>query len=136
MHTMTPRANLPTDRSFGLLFTFVSLAVSGYGYYKGWSELHLKAGLIAGSTLFLISLLLPILLRPFNLVWFWIGQILNKIVSPIVLGILFFGLLTPIAVISRLFGRDVLRLKKCNIVSYWIDRSASESPSTSFENQF
>lgn len=133
---MQLKNKIPSDRSFGFLCTFVALAVNGYGYYKGWSELQLKIGVIAGGALLLISLLIPVLFRPFNLIWYWIGQVLNKIVSPIVLGVLFFGLLTPCAVVSRLFGRDVLRLKSRDTSSYWIDRPASESTSTSFENQF
>lgn len=133
---MQLKNKLPSDRSFGFLCAFVALAVNGYGYYKGWSELQLKIGILTGGALLLISLLIPILFRPFNLIWYWIGQALNKIVSPIVLGVLFFGLLTPFAVVSRLFGRDVLRLKRRDTASYWIDRSASESTSTSFENQF
>lgn len=133
---MAVKTKLPKDRSFGFLFAFVAVASSAYGYYKGWSVFALQAGLLTGGGLLLVSLLCPILLRPFNWVWYWIGQILNKIVSPIVLGILFFGLLTPIAVISRLLGRDPLRLRKRTTDSHWIERSTEGSPPTSFQNQF
>lgn len=135
MALKTNKTKLPSDRSFGLLFSGVSVAASAYGHYRGWTEHQVQTGLVAGGVLLLIALILPILLRPFNWIWYWIGQILNKIVSPVVLSVLFFGLITPIAVISRLFGRDPLRLKQRKTDSYWIDRSPTGS-STSFENQF
>lgn len=69
-------------------------------------------------------------------VWAMLGHALGRVVSPIVLGVIFFLVLTPIAVFGRLAGRDELRLKARQRDSHWIEREASEPSRTSFKNQF
>ena len=83
-----------------------------------------------------MTLAAPRLLAPFNLAWFKLGLLMGKVVSPIVLGIIFFVLLTPVAVIGRLFGRDELRLKRKAVQSYWIERVPPGPDGDSFKNQF
>ena len=61
---------------------------------------------------------------------------MGKVVSPIVLGLIFFGMLTPVGIIGRLLGRDELRLKKAPVTSYWIDRDPPGPAPDSFKNQF
>jgi hypothetical protein len=63
-------------------------------------------------------------------------MLLGKIVSPIVLGLIFFVLITPAALITRLFGRDELKIKKRTVESYWVDRSTLGLESESFKNQY
>ena len=65
-----------------------------------------------------------------------LGLALGKIVSPIVLGIIFFGLITPIALIARLLGRDELKLKRPKKSTYWSKPISSNSDADSFKNQF
>jgi len=83
-----------------------------------------------------ISFFIPVILRPFNWVWYWLGQIMGKIVNPIVLGIIFFLLLTPVGVMGRLFGRDTLKLKRRQVDSYWIERDPIGPAPETFKNQY
>src|SRR5436305_1539758 len=73
---------------------------------------------------------------PLNKAWFHLGEWLENSVSPIVLGLIFFGLLTPISILTRLFGRDELRLKRRAVNSYWVDRTPPRPTAQSFRNQF
>ena len=63
------------------------------------------------------------------------GQILGLVISPIVMGSIFFGLITPISIVTRIFGRDELKLEKSGQSSYWIMRE-SKSNLSSFKKQF
>jgi hypothetical protein len=92
--------------------------------------------LIAGLTIGLLAIVVPQLLTPFNWIWMRLGDLIGKVVNPVTLGIIFFVLITPIAFISRLFGRDALSLKKSNVSSYWIDRIPPGPAGDSFKNQF
>jgi hypothetical protein len=87
-------------------------------------------------TFFLISLIKPDILLPLNKIWMRFGFLLGSIISPIVLGVLFFLMFTPIAVIMRLFSRDELILKKKDVKSYWKLRDTSKLDKNSFNNQF
>ena len=76
-------------------------------------------------------------IAPFNRAWFMLGILLGKIVSPIVLGVMFFLMITPVALLMRIKGRDVLRLRGMKDVStYWVERGAAEPSASSFKNQF
>lgn len=125
-----------SERSFGLVFAAVFAVIGIYGLYKGWVPVASVTWLVAGLLLALIAVVSPKLLAPFNRAWFRLGLLLNKIVSPVVLGIIFFGLLTPVAVLARLFGRQVLLLKPRSVSSYWVMRSPPGPASDSFKNQF
>jgi len=85
----------------------------------------------------LLALLVPKALAPLNWVWTKLGLLLHKIVSPVVLGILFFMVFTPIGITFRLFGGDPLRLRfDSNALSYWIARSPPGPAPDSLKNQF
>lgn len=127
---------LPTERAFGFLFATVFAGLGIYGYYKGWDSVAIFATLASSVVLMLTTFFAPKALAPFNRAWFHLGQLLGKIVSPIVLGIIFFGLLTPIALVSRLFGRDELKLKPRTVASYWMERTPPGPAPDSFKNQF
>lgn len=86
---------------------------------------------------FLFSLFIPNALSPLNWLWTRFGELLHKIVSPIVLGGLFFLVFTPFGLAMRLFGKDLLRLRlDKNQASYWLERSPPGPESRSFEDQF
>ena len=125
---------LPSNRKFGFFFTGVFFVVAGYF----WHDVSTTAAFvfIALSALILvITLIKANLLLPLNKLWMRFGLLLGMIISPIVLGIIFFLMFTPIALAMRLFGRDELRLRFKNKSSYWIKREAP-SQSGSFKNQF
>ena len=128
---------LPSERRFGALFTVVFSLAGIYGHFvKGWSSGVVIALFAASLIVAVVSLVAPALLAPFNKAWFKLGLLLGKIVSPLVLGLIFFVLLTPVGVIGRLLGRDELRLKKAPVTSWWIDRSPPGPAPDSFKNQF
>jgi hypothetical protein len=125
---------LPSNRKFGFFFTFVFAAAAAYFYYLAnvtWTYLFIAAAL----AFLLVTLVKSDLLLPLNKLWMRFGLLLGMIVSPIVLGIIFFGLFTPIAMLMRVIGRDELRLKFTQKASHWISR---EEPikSETFKNQF
>ena len=125
---------LPSNRKFGFFFTFVIALVAAYYLYSEkmtWAYAFIAAALI----FLLVTLVKSDALTPLNKLWMWFGLLLGMIVSPIVLGVIFFGLITPIAITMRLSGRDELRLKSYQKASHWIKRS-EPIKSESFKQQF
>ena len=128
---------LPSERRFGALFTVVFSLAGIYGHFvKGWSSGVVIGLFVASLIVALVTLLAPAALAPFNKAWFQLGLLMGKGVSPIVLGLIFFVILTPVGLISRLFGRDELRLKKAPVTSWWIDRNPPGPAPDSFKHQF
>lgn len=126
----------PSNRSFGFLFTGVFILLAGYGAYRGSEQTVVYGWLGAGIFVAFATLLFPKALTPFNKAWFLLGELLGKIVSPVVLGIIFFVLITPTGLLTRFFGRDELRVKKQAGPTYWIDRNPPGPAPDSFKNQF
>ena len=125
---------LPSNRKFGFFFTFVFVVVAAYFFYSTkvmWAYVFTLASLI----FLVITLVKSHALLPLNMLWMRFGLLLGMIVSPIVLGIIFFVLFTPIAILMRLSGRDELRLKFTQKVSHWISRN-EPIKSDSFKHQF
>lgn len=127
---------LPSEKRFGMLFIVVFLVLAGLGYIKGWDKSWVNVYLGLAVLVAAVTLVAPKLLVPFNRAWFALGQLMGRVVSPIVLGAIFFLVLTPVAVITRLFGRDELRIKRKSVNSYWIERNQDTTPAESFKNQF
>lgn len=128
--------NLPSNRNFGFLFAGVFALLSAYAAYHNADALKVYGWLAAGAAVGLVAVAAPSMLTPFNKAWMRLGDLMGKVVSPLVLGIIFFVLITPIALVTRLFGRDELRLKLTNAHSFWIDRTAPGPDGDSFKNQF
>ena len=126
---------LPSNRKFGLFFAAVFIVLGAYAYWKAWGEVSVAA-IILSVLASAVTLIAPQLLTPFNRLWNSLGILLGKIVSPIVLGIIFFVLITPISLVIRLFGRDELKIKKRSVDSYWVDRSPPGPSADSFKNQY
>ena len=126
---------MPTDKKFGYFFSVVFTLIALYSYWQDLKNFAIFASII--SFLFIaVTLVAPKMLSPLNRAWYELGMLLGKIVSPIVLGIIFFLMITPISLITRLFGRDELKIKKLSLHSYWVDRSPPGPSSDSFNNQF
>lgn len=126
---------LPSNRKFGFLFTFIFVVMGTYFLKENNGDLSLGFYCL-GLVVLVITLLSSAMLTPFNKAWMRFGFLLGMLVSPIVLGVLFFGLFTPIAVGMRLFGRDELRLKTNGRISHWKAKQSVEEVSSSFINQF
>lgn len=126
---------MPSNTKFGWFFAAVFAALAAYGFWKDWGLVAI-VGLIVAVLFVAATLLAPQILTPLNRLWYDLGLLLGKIVSPIVLGIIFFVLITPTSLITRLFGRDELKMKKRYVESYWVDRSPPGPPSDSFKTQY
>ena len=129
-------APLPSNKKFGLLFFGVFFALALFAYSKNEASLIIALLLFLSGFFLISSFFYQGLLSPLNKAWFMLGLALGKIVSPIVLGIIFFGLITPIALIAKLLGRDELKLKRPKKSSYWSEPIGSNSDADSFKNQF
>ena len=122
---------ISSNRSFGIVFFIVFLLIASYPLTYG-GEIRIWSLII--SIIFLIlGLLNSKILAPLNKIWFKFGILLGKIVSPLIMGIIFFLVVTPIALLMRLFGKDVLNLKYNNNKSYWIEKNG---PKSKMKNQF
>ena len=123
--------NKSTNRSFGIVFFIVFLIVAFYPFFNN-EDIRVWSLFIA--IIFLIlGLLNSKILTPLNSVWFRFGLLLGKIVSPVIMGIIFFTIVTPIAFFMRILGKDLLNLKYNNNKSYWIKKSG---PKSLMKNQF
>ena len=123
--------NTGTNKSFGIVFFLFFLILSIFPLFKDedirvWS-------LIVAIIFLILGLLNSRALTPFNILWFKFGLFLGKIVSPIIMGLVFFLVVTPTGIIMRLFNKDLLNLKKKKTKSYWIIR---DNPDTDMKNQF
>ena len=123
--------NISSNKSFGIVFFIVFFLIALYPLING-SEVRVWSLTI--SIIFLIlGLLKSKILTPLNRLWFKFGVFLGKIVSPLVMGAIFFMVVTPISIIMRLLGKDILSLKYNNSKSYWIKK---DGPKSKMKNQF
>jgi hypothetical protein len=125
---------LPSNRKFGSFFTLVFLVTASY-FFLNKSVIGAYISIALAVIFFIVTLVKADVLLPFNKLWMRFGILLGTIVSPIILGLIFFVLFTPIAFIMRLCGRDELRLKFKKKSSHWIKREVS-AQTESFRNQF
>ena len=120
-----------SNKSFGVVFFLVFLLISLYPLIN---DGNLRIWSFVISIIFLIlGILNSKILSPLNKIWFKFGLLLGKIISPIVMGIIFFIVVTPTGLILRLFQKDVLNLKFNNNNTYWIEKSG---PKSKMKNQF
>ena len=130
-----PEVQLPTNRKFGFFFTGVFALAGGY-FLKEGSITAVCMFFVLAMTFFLVTVIKADLLLPLNKLWMHFGLLLGRVVSPIVLGVIFFGLFTPIAIVMRIAGRDELRLNVKNSSSFWKTREENSVSSNRFQNQF
>jgi len=128
------KLQLPSDRKFGYFFTFIFLIASIYFYFKEINIAFYLLG-ICSVVFILITFLKADILRPLNKLWMSFGLVLGMIVSPIVMGIIFFIIISPIGILMRFFGRDELLLQMKKKSSFWMKRNEDNQPLT-FRNQF
>jgi len=133
--TSSSLPKIPKNYTFGWFFAAVFSALAIYAYWRGLNTVSLVT-LIAAILFAAATLLTPQSLAPLNRLWYGLGMLLGKIISPIVLGLIFFVLITPVSLVTRLFGRDELKMRKRSVKSYWIDRSPPGPLSDSFKNQY
>ena len=120
-----------SNRSFGLLFFFVFLIIACWPILN--SEPIRLWALIISLVFLILGLLNFKILVPLNKVWVKFGEFLGKIIAPIVMFLIFFTILTPIAILLKLLGKDLLKIKKNKLIeSYWINRKNITSMNRQF----
>ena len=123
------------NKQFGIFFSIIFILFSIYFYLSADWKFTSIFFLLSFIFIF-ISFTSPNKLNLLNKIWIKLGNFLGKVISPVILSIIFFSLITPVSLIGRLFKRDILKLKKQKLQSYWINRSQTEISSESFKNQF
>ena len=128
---MSDQLKVSSNKSFGIVFFIFFLLVSLYPLLKNeniriWS-------LIIALIFLVLGLFNSKILSPLNQLWFKFGLILGKIISPVIMGIIFFGVVTPIGVLMKILNKDLLSLKFNKEKSYWIEKNSIKSK---MKNQF
>tara|TARA_A100001011_G_scaffold352043_1_gene392581 strand:- start:389 stop:775 length:387 start_codon:yes stop_codon:yes gene_type:complete len=128
---MKQEIKISSNRSFGIVFFVLFLLIALYPLtYSG--EMRIWSAII--SLIFLVlGLLNSKILAPLNKLWFKFGIFLGKIISPLIMVIIFFLVVTPIGLVMRMLGKDVLNLKFNKNKSYWIEKNG---PKSKMRNQF
>ena len=122
---------LGSNKSFGIVFSVVFLLISIYPLINNENIRYWS--LIIALVFLILGLLNSKILTPLNKIWFKFGIFLGSIVSPVIMGIIFFLVVTPIGLIMRLLGKDLLNLKFNKNNSYWIKKNG---PKSKMKNQF
>ena len=120
-----------SNKSFGIVFFTVFLLIAIYPLINN-GELRIWS-LVVAIIFFILGLINSKVLTPLNKLWFKFGLLLGKVVSPLIMGIIFFLVVTPTALIMRIIGKDLLNLKFNNKKSYWIEKTG---PKSKMKNQF
>ena len=127
---MSKKIKVSSNKSFGIVF-FVVFVVIGFYPLINQEDFRLWSLIIA--LIFLgLGLINSSILTPFNLLWFKFGMLLGRVVSPIIMALVFFGVVTPTGLIMKIFKKDLLKLKKKDKKSYWIERKTKSE----MKNQF
>jgi|TARA_B110000467_G_scaffold119631_1_gene110837 hypothetical protein len=122
---------IATNKSFGIIFFIFFIIVSIFPLFK---EENIRIWSLIIAVIFLIlGLFNSKALTPLNKIWFKFGILLGSFVSPIVMGVVFFVIVTPTSLVMRALGKNLLNLKKGNKKTYWIERSKIKSK---MKNQF
>ena len=122
---------ISSNRSFGIVFFIVFLLIATYPLLKG-NDVRIWSLLISFGFL-ILGLMNSKILSPLNKLWFKFGLILGKIISPLIMGIIFFVVVTPIGVVMRVLKKDLLNLKYNQKETYWIEKTG---PKSKMKNQF
>ncbi len=125
------KIKISTNRSFGIVFFFFFFIIAVYplinnGDIRIWS-------IIIALTFLILGLFNSRILTPLNKIWFRFGILLGNLISPIIMGIIFFLIITPTSFIMKILGKNLLNLKRNNKNSYWVERPKIKSK---MKNQF
>lgn len=127
---MNKKIKNSSNKNFGIVFFIFFIAVAFYPLINN-EEYRLWA-LITSLIFLILGLFNSSFLTPFNLLWFKFGIMLGHIVSPIIMALVFFLVVTPTGLIMKLFNKDLLNLKKRDNVSYWIKRKTKSKMNNQF----
>ncbi len=126
---------LPSNRKFGFLFTIIFFLIGSYFFIKENSAIYFLSFTI--SLIFgIITIFNSNILLPLNKIWMRFGLLIGSIVSPIVLGMIFFIIFTPLSIIMKIIGRDELLIKLKKQVSYWKSINRKQNYKETLKQQF
>ena len=128
---MQEKIKLPSNRNFGIVFSIVFLIIA---IWPILNQNEIRIWSIIISLIFLIlGLINSKFLSPLNKAWFKFGLILGSVIAPIVMGIVFFFVVTPTGLIMKVLGKDILGLKRNKNNTYWLEKDNSNN---NLKNQF
>ena len=122
---------ISSNRSFGVVFFVVFLLIALYPVINN-EEIRVWS-LIVSLIFLVLGLLNSKILNPLNQIWFKFGVLLGRIISPLIMAIIFFFVVTPIGLIMRTLGKDILNLRYNTKKTYWIEKTG---PKSKMKNQF
>ena len=128
---MNSETNTSSNRSFGIVFSIVFLIIAFYPLINN-DDIR-KWSLIISIIFLVLGYFKSGILTPLNSLWYKFGIFLGKIVSPIVLGMIYFFIVTPTSILMRVFKKDLLNLKFSNNNSYWLKK---QGPKSKMKNQY
>ena len=128
---MQEKIKLPSNRNFGIVFFIVFLLIALWPILNN-EDIRIWSLIISLVFLF-FGVINSKLLTPLNKLWFKFGILLGKIIAPIIMGVVFFLVVTPTGLIMKIFKKDLLKLKKNNSDTYWLKKDNSNN---SLKNQF
>ena len=128
---MSNKIEISSNRSFGIVFFVFFLIISLWPLKIG-QDIRLWS-LVISIIFLLLGLFNSKLLTPLNRIWFKFGLLLGKVVSPVIMGVVFFFVVTPTGLIMKFLGKDLLNLKKNKSKSYWVEK---KNENTSMKKQF
>ncbi len=128
---MQQKIKLPSNKNFGIVFFIVFLIISMWPLLSQ-NEIRIWSLIVSGIFL-ILGIFNSKLLLPLNKIWFKFGIFLGNFIAPIVMGIVYFMVVTPTGLIMKMLGKDLLNLKKNNKSSYWIEKDNSNN---NLKNQF
>lgn len=130
-----PQVSNKQARNTALIVSGVLLLIAAWNYHRGRANVVAVLG-VAGLSLLVMGLFVPPLARRFHWAWMKLASVLGYINSRVLLFLLFYLLITPYGLISRLFGRDPLNRRGAAKASYWIPRKTSRQRREHFERSF
>ena len=125
------KIKIGSNKSFGIVFFTVFLIIAIWPLLNGYEIRYWS--LIISIVFLLLGILNSKILTPLNKIWFKFGILLGNVIAPIVMSIIFFLIVTPTSLLMKLFGKDILGIKKNRSKSYWIEKSG---PKSKMKNQF
>ena len=128
---MQQKIKLPSNRNFGIVFSIV-FSIVAFWPLLSQDDIRIWSLIISGIFL-VLGLINSKLLLPLNKIWFKFGIFLGNFIAPIVMGIIYFMVVTPTGLIMKILGKDLLNLKKNNKDTYWIEKDNSNND---LKNQF
>ena len=130
--TFSSKDKISSNRSFGLVFFLVFFVIAFWSFRGDFNQIRVLP--LSISLIFLIlGMLNSKLLTPLNKIWIRFGFLIGSIVAPIIMGAIFFFVVTPIGSIMKIFKKDLLNLNYNNKKSYWIEKTG---PKSKMKNQF